>query len=719
MVSSSHRPLRSVAAGVCGTVGVVLLLLASSLTFLSRALFDADYFASRVADSLADPRTASYVAEQITESVVAANADLILVRPLIKTSAQTVVSSGPFRAVAREAVKQSHVLLATSGGREVLLSVSDFGVILHEALADRPELAAMIPRDAVVVLGNLHEGYLLDASTQTLRLGQRVGRWPQLVFLMGVILLVTGILLACEREFALLRAGIAVTAAMGVTLLVLELGVLFVVRIPSDPALGQALAGVWSTFVAGFRVRIAIVGGTGLLMTAAATAFLETMNLASISRGLWHFLTEPLTSRWLRLVRGLALLLLGILALLDAGLATRILISTAGGVLAFLGMRELSRLAVDPAERLNRRVARLESRTPRGSRWLRRTLIALAVLVLLVPGALTVTQMNEEEAATATMTMACNGLPELCDTPLDQVVFACTHNAMGAADIPGWLFPNQQYGIQRQLEDGIRALMLDVIPGIPAGSAVKTDLGPNELSREKLEPILGSEGLDAALRIRERLLGAEEETGDIYLCHALCELGATRLVPSLATVRDFLVANPREVLIIIIEDMVPPEAIARACEESGLDEFVYTGPVEPPWPTLGEMAAGGGRVLILGENETAGVPWYHPAWEVVQETRYNFTSAEEFDCAPNRGGTAGSLLLVNHWVNTPPTSLPSDAVVVNARDALLRRVEQCRRQRGRTPNIIAVDFYGVGDLVEVVRELNQAAPGGDTPGPAD
>jgi len=213
--------------------------------------------------------------------------------------------------------------------------------------------------------------------------------------------------------------------------------------------------------------------------------------------------------------------------------------------------------------------------------------------------------------------------------------------------------------------------------------------------------------LEAALRVRERISGEEEQGRDLYLCHALCELGAQRLVPALETIRDFLVSHPREVLIIIIEDSVPPESIAVAFEESGLLEFVYLGEVTPPWPTMGEMVAGGGRVLVLGENETTGVPWYHPAWEVVQETRYDFTSADEFDCAPNRGGTAGSLLLVNHWVNTPPTSLPRDAAIVNAREALMERVENCREDRGRVPNIIAVDFYGVGDLVEVVEDLNR------------
>ena len=162
----ARRPgsMHSVVAGVGGVVGVIRLLLGSALSLGSRAVFNADFFADRVAASLGDPRTASYVADKLTDAVVGANEDLILVRPLIKSAAQAAVSSEPFQAVARATAKRSHQLLATRGGQDILPSVSDFGVILKTALAGRPELAAMIPEDAVAVVGGLPEGVLLDVS---------------------------------------------------------------------------------------------------------------------------------------------------------------------------------------------------------------------------------------------------------------------------------------------------------------------------------------------------------------------------------------------------------------------------------------------------------------------------------------------------------------------------------------------------------------------------
>jgi hypothetical protein len=49
---------------------------------------------------------------------------------------------------------------------------------------------------------------------------------------------------------------------------------------------------------------------------------------------------------------------------------------------------------------------------------------------------------------------------------------------------------------------------------------------------------------------------------------------------------------------------------------------------------------------------------------------------------------------------------PSNADTVNARDFLLERIKALRRERGKLPNLVAVDFYREGDLVAVVQELN-------------
>ncbi|MFI5183709.1 MAG: hypothetical protein ACHQNV_04865, partial [Vicinamibacteria bacterium] len=303
-------------------------------------------------------------------------------------------------------------------------------------------------------------------------------------------------------------------------------------------------------------------------------------------------------------------------------------------------------------------------------------------------------------------TDACNGAPELCGRRLDEIVFPGTHNSMSAADIPGWLLPEQEKGIPGQLQDGIRALLFDVHYGIPVEGRVKTDLDPDPGLRKKLEEGAGKEAVDAAMRIRDRLAGKEEGPRGLYLCHGFCELGATPLVAALRGIHEFMVENPDEVLVFDIEDYVSPQDLAAAFSESGLDGLVYRGGVAPPWPTLREMIDLRQRVVVFTESGLPGVPWIHPAYETMQETPYSFHNPSEMSCVPNRGGRSGSLFLMNHWISSTPVPKPSNAAIVNAYDALLARARQCQADRGMRPNLIAVDFYRTGDLFRVARALN-------------
>jgi hypothetical protein len=304
---------------------------------------------------------------------------------------------------------------------------------------------------------------------------------------------------------------------------------------------------------------------------------------------------------------------------------------------------------------------------------------------------------------------ACNGAVELCERPLNRVVFPGAHNAMGSAMNPAWLFPNQDLDIPSLLDRGVRAFLLDPYLGNQLGGKVKTDFDAVPHANRKIAEVIGPDAWAAGMRVREQLVG-EPGPRDIYLCHGFCEMGAVRLVPVLRTFVEFLVTHPGDVIILDFEDYAPPSAIAAAFEESGLLAYVYQGPMGPPWPTLGEMVASGGRVVVLGEYDVSGVPWMHMAWEgLMAETPYTFPTQEDFSCRPNRGTPRGGLFLINHWIETTPTPKPSNAQIVNQQDVIVRRARQCQRERGMTPNIIAVDFAGIGDVVGAARRLNGLA----------
>jgi hypothetical protein len=123
------------------------------------------------------------------------------------------------------------------------------------------------------------------------------------------------------------------------------------------------------------------------------------------------------------------------------------------------------------------------------------------------------------------------------------------------------------------------------------------------------------------------------------------------------------------------------------------------------------------RLVVLAEEHAGSAPWYHPAYRsIVEETPFNFTNRAQLldaadlarSCKPNRGPKSGApLFLMNHWVNTDPAPLASNARRVNAYKPLLARARECEKLRKHIPNLLAVDFYREGDLFKVVDTLNR------------
>jgi hypothetical protein len=257
----------------------------------------------------------------------------------------------------------------------------------------------------------------------------------------------------------------------------------------------------------------------------------------------------------------------------------------------------------------------------------------------------------------------------------------------------------------------VRALLIDTHYGFQTPRGVATDLEHDSKSREKITSELGEDFVRTAQRLRSRIGFTGNEPREIFLCHAFCEVGATKAVDALRGVHEWLVAHPEEVLILSIEDDTEAADTAQLIRDSGLIREVYTGPARPPWPTLEQMIERNQRVLVLIEKDPGREPWMHRQDAVTQETPYAFATPAELaapdSCQENRGGDAGSLLLVNHWVDTSPAPRRTIAREVNARAFLTERLRRCRSERHLLPNIVAVDFYRDGDVFGTVRALDR------------
>ena len=697
--------LRRVAAELLISLGVILLSLGAVLSVARRALLFPDNFADHLATSLSDPRVASFAADRITDAVLRANPDLTAFRPLILATARGAVSSSSFQALVRTTARSAHASLFTEGGRRVILSVPDVGVLLRSALAHaNPALAEKVPPKVQAVVASIGQRHLDRYVVRLSQIARRSAWLTLALFLGGALIGLVGVGVASSRRRALVRLGLDLLVAGIVLLLLMPAGRAAVGLVPHGELAREAARGLWDAFAGALRTWGFVLAAIGLVMQAAGHSLLERFDPQESGRRLLAWLGNPPGGVRARLVRGLVLLVAGALAALRPADAVAVVIVVVGGGLAFLGLREIFEIALRSGP--GAVVAAPSTGGPSAK------IRGAIVLVLAAGFVAAIVVLGRPPAAVARLESgACNGAPELCSRALDAVVFPATHNSMSAADIPNWLMPQQERSIPTQLEDGIRALLFDVHYGIPVEGAVKTDLASELGSRDKFDKAVGKEGVDAAMRVRDRLAGKVEGPRGLYLCHGFCELGATPLASALRGIHEFLVENPDEVLVIDIEDYASPDDIAAAFAQSGLDSLVYRGEAGPPWPTLREMIDSRQRVLVVLESGRKGVPWLQPAYEgLVQETPYHFTKPSELSCAPNRGGTTGSFFLMNNWIDTTPAPKPSNAAIVNAYDALLARARQCQAERGLRPNLLAVDFYRTGDLLRVARTLNGLAP---------
>lgn len=272
----------------------------------------------------------------------------------------------------------------------------------------------------------------------------------------------------------------------------------------------------------------------------------------------------------------------------------------------------------------------------------------------------------------------CNGAPGLCDRPLNQVALATTHNAFATPDRfrPG--FRNQDLHIRRQLEQGIRALMLDTYWHDPPFSSARATL-----------------------------------------CHRFCTAGGyTDLEPELASVGEFLAENPGEVVVLLLEQhSLSPERFAQSLTRTGLMRQVFRDPVsDGRWPTLGQLIESDQRLVVFYENEEGSPdpdapPYYRPLWESAWETDYSFDSVSDFSCEKNRGRAGAPFFLVNHFISAPAGSV-SQSRQANAPAVLEARIGACAK--AQLPSFVAVDYFdedgdpddGVHSVVEAVARLN-------------
>ena len=694
-------------------LAAVALLLALVTGYASQVLFDSDQFANHATTALDKPEVNSEVGRRITDGVVKAQPDLIAARPVIEGAASAVVGSAAFNNLFRLGVRDVHRAIFSRDRDTVVFTVADIGAILNSVVR------TLAPKGSVKIKGTakvpILDGHVPGFFGDLARLADSTRLTTLLLIALAILAGGAGFAVSPDRRRYVSLVATTMVAGAVVLIIAYQVGRSVVLGKVAEPGPKAAAGAIWDTFLQELRTMLLIVAGAAVILLAALNSVFRPVGLEDRLATAWQWVTTVPERPRARVVRALVLVAVGLFIVLDRNAAIDLAVLAVGLYVIYKGVEELLRLIAPAAEPVPT-AAQLAGR--------RRHRIAMATAAAAFAGVLAIglTVAFNNSSKAAAVGKGCNGSAKLCDRPLADVALPAAHNAMSAADVPGFFFPNQDRGIPQQLDDGVRGLLIDAHYGFPAnGGKVKTDLGEfTDSERKEYAKELGPEAFDAALRIRDRLVtGGDEGERRIYLCHRFCELGAIPLDKALDEIRNFVVQHPDQVLVIVVEDYVTPTDLVAAVKDSGLDEYVYKGAITDSTPTLGEMVSSGHRVVLMAEKHGGAAPWYRSGYaDVLQETPYHFEDVSELtdpkklarSCQPNRGSRGNPLFLLNNWIDTSPAPKPSNAEQVNAYRALLDRARKCERLRGQIPNLVAVDFYGVGDLMRVVDKLNGVSP---------
>lgn len=278
----------------------------------------------------------------------------------------------------------------------------------------------------------------------------------------------------------------------------------------------------------------------------------------------------------------------------------------------------------------------------------------------------------------------CNGVDTICDLKVNEILIASVHNGQSSVDEGFYLVANQQYKFEIALEAGFRGM--------------KVELGMCN--------------------------------GQILMIHGVCSLGSRDPLQAFQDLASFFAKNPREVFVLQLEFQVIDNVavnindVYALMKQANLTQYIYVKP-DPAayWPTMRELINNNTRLLTFtygGPSCMSSDPcptgiynWFYYG----METQYTFTDVAALEnisyaCNITRGqGGYGDFFAVNNFITD---ILPSktDAQIVNQKPFVVAHMDACAKYNNHSVNIIFVDFWNYGNLVQVQQKYNMALGNG-------
>ncbi|PON82084.1 PLC-like phosphodiesterase [Trema orientale] len=250
--------------------------------------------------------------------------------------------------------------------------------------------------------------------------------------------------------------------------------------------------------------------------------------------------------------------------------------------------------------------------------------------------------------------------------PFNKYAFLTTHNAYAIDNepshtgVPRFTFTNQEDSVTQQLNNGVRALMLDTY----------------------------------------------DFRGDVWLCHSFggqCH-DYTAFEPAIDTLKEiesFLSANPSEIVTLILEDYVQaPKGLTTVFTNARLMKYWF--PLEnmpksgQDWPLVSDIVAKNQRLIVFtsikSKEQSEGIAYQ---WNYMVENQYGDGGMHAGSC-PNRAESSPlddkskSLVFVNYFESIP---VKQPTCEHNSGD-LINMLRTCYGAAGnRWSNFVAVDYY--------------------------
>lgn len=694
---------RSAGSLALAVLAAVVAVAGGSCLYVREELLNARSFADRTVSALAKAPVRQVASREIVVQVIdQSSPDLLAARPLITSVVDTVVGTPQFRNAFHLVAEQAHRLLFDRGGN-VVFDIADASTVVISALRTlSPQVASKIPKNI--------DGKLLDLRRQsfavrTLRIADKVRLLGIVGPLLALALLALAVAIAQRRREAVTRCAVALAvagAAVFFDLILLRhatISNLFGAEELSNADVRSAAGALWDSYLGNLSDWAL---GLAVIATIVAGASASVLRPYTAGAGLAR-VRARLTPRSPRgvIVRGAPALLFGLLLIGDPSLAIDVVGVLGGVLLSYFGAGELLSAAGLPPEHERPTLRRYRA-------GIAATAVSLGVLIGGAAIALGVSGHTPSRPPAAEALSTCNGYAQLCSRRLDQVVLAGTHNAMSAADSPGWFIANQQHAIARQLDDGLRTFKISTHYGEGKPGNVRTDVTAEGTRANRVSEKLTNEARAALQRFSGSVgFGPRKGKREVWLCHTLCELGAANAVGFFQTIRHFLQLNPGNVIVLFDEDYVAESSLEDVFKKAGLFSHLAVLRVGQQMPTLGELVRSQHNVVVFTQEPVSGrYPWDMYAFGgFIQDTPLGAVKPKQFTCKHFRGLPSSPLLMMNNWADVfPPRRSPNVALV--KRDFIVRRARQCERERHKLPNLILTDFYSSGDVVGAARVLN-------------